>query len=193
MDCLNLFSLVHVGDRSRTTARTNSSNKMESYPQSPRSDQTTEAQCPNSESTMTPKSESGESTTMSTSEDTPTPPSGWAPSSTTLTSFTEFHKLPVELRIKVWKQCSISHMVKVDIKRTPNPNRGRGTPQSGTFNNEGLKRLYDYDYKCTATGHFGILAVCRESRDEFLKRNPDFISEHFPLTRMFKLLYDYRS
>jgi hypothetical protein len=109
-------------------------------------------------------------------------PIGWTAASMTLNSFTESPKLSNELQTKVWKHASAdSQIFKVDIHRTPDPNRDKGTPQGGDLNQRGIKRVYDCAYKCnTAMEHFGMLGVCRQSRAKFLKHNPNFIRKFTP-------------
>jgi hypothetical protein len=108
----------------------------------------------------------------------PLSPAGLAPSSVTPITLEKFPRLPTELHLKVWKYATDGpHIIELDIYRIPDPKRPLKVPGSDWWKrSHGLKKTFGYTYKgTTQMAHFGVLGACRESREEFFKKDPDFI------------------
>ncbi len=105
-------------------------------------------------------------------------PVSWTLSSTNPITFEKFPRLATELHIKFWKYATDGpHIIRFDIRRTPDTKRRIRVREGDRLHYaRGVNIIFPYGYKCTIEmAHFGVHGACTESRDGFLKKNPDFI------------------
>ena len=102
------------------------------------------------------------------------PPIGWSESSTTFEKFELFPKLPIELRLKIWKYTARGpRIIEVTFERDAYYQKSKNPADTSK---KGVYAGVYYRHRCISkSGRLGTLWANSEARQETLKCNPAYL------------------